>query len=78
MMTDGRRAFALAHAQAQRERWALAKQEADEQLLTLRDVEKLTYARLATRIGISRQAARYRVGAARRREATRQGMSAKV
>lgn len=77
-MTDGRRAFALAHAQAQRERWALAKQPDDEQLLRLRETEKLTYDRLAVRLGVSRQAARYRVRAALRREATRQGMSAKV
>lgn len=53
--------------QAQRERIARDHDIADREILSLRD-SGLTFARIATRYGISRTAARYRVLAARRRQ----------
>ena len=67
-----------AHAQAQREEWAIALKDSDAEILAMRDVEKLTLRQMQTRLGISWNAARYRVLAARRREAIRKGLPAKV
>lgn len=77
-MKDRRPERALAFAQEQREMWALALKDTDAGLLEMRDTEKLTLRQIATRLGISAAAAGYRVKAARRREVTRQGMTAKV
>jgi hypothetical protein len=72
-----RRQNALAHAQAQRERWALALKDTDAELLKLRD-EGLTLERLAVRYGTSATAMGLRVHRARARQATLAAMAAKV
>ena len=77
-MTDGRRARALAFAQEQRESWALALASTDGELLRLRDDEHLTLRQIAVRMGISTAAAGYRVHAARKRDAIRAQLPAKV
>jgi DNA-directed RNA polymerase specialized sigma24 family protein len=73
-MTDARSTRMIAHAQAQREEWALALAGPDRDLLAMRDDEKLTLRQIATRMGTSYNAVRYRLEAARRREAVRQAM----
>jgi predicted DNA-binding protein (UPF0251 family) len=78
MTNARRRERALAYAQEQRETWALALADSDGEILHLRDDEKLTLQRIATRLGISRVAAGYRVRAARKREVIRQTLPAKV
>jgi hypothetical protein len=70
----GRSAGALAHAQVQRERWAVALVDQDAELLALRD-GGLTLHQLGVRYGISDQAAWYRVQSARRRQQTRSEMA---
>ncbi len=75
---DGRRPWALAQAQVQRETWAVALTVPDRELLRLRDEEKLTYQRLATRYGVTRHAIERRVQAARRRERVRETLPQEV
>lgn len=62
---------ALAHAEAQRQSWASALREQDGEFLQMRDTDKLTFRQIGTRLGISASAARHRLEAVRRREATR-------
>lgn len=74
-MTDRRSEVATRHAQAQRERWARELAKPDDDLLRMRSDERLTYQQLATRLGVSRQAARYRVRAATRRQKVRDSLN---
>lgn len=74
MKQDRRREVALAHAQAQREAWAVALADTDREILRMRDEEHLTLAQIGIRLGVSRMAMGYRLVAARRREAVRQQM----
>lgn len=75
-MTDRRSAVSKAHAQAQRERWALALAGPDRELLEMQ--KTLTYSQLAVRLGISRSGVNDRLANARRRETIREAMAARI
>lgn len=64
----------LCNGQYLREQAALDLAESDRELLRLRDEEKLSDARIATRLGITRQRVHPKIANARRRERVRQQM----
>lgn len=72
-MTDRRRQRALLHARSQRESWALALAESDREVLRMRD-DGMTYAQIATRLGVSRPRARQKYRDALRREDIRSAL----
>lgn len=63
------------HGQYQRQLHAAEHAETDRQLLEMRDEQHLSDARIAARIGSSRQRVHIKIRDARRRERVRQGMS---
>ncbi len=70
-MTDGRRANGLRWAAQQRAHWAEVLREQDEEIIAMRDVERLTLDQIGIRLGISRQGAYRRLRKARGRAVLR-------
>jgi DNA-directed RNA polymerase specialized sigma24 family protein len=64
----------LCHGQYIREQAAEERATFDRELLRLRDEEKLSDARIATRLNISRSRVHAKIRDARRRERVRQGI----
>lgn len=66
------------HGRFEAEQAAVALADQDDQILQMRDVEKLSERRIGERMGWSRAWARQKIAAARRRLKVRQAMAERI